>query len=265
MRDTPLYLSSFVSLASAAAFACLAGAAAAAAAPSPNPFDSDMPYSACLDEIENDADNAWEMARMWGDLGGGAEADHCAALALLELGHYGDAAERLEMVARRNGAGSAAERAAIFNQSGNAWLLAGRPDKAQSAFSSALRLSPRDVASWTDRARAWALKEDWEGAESDLTSALVFDQRKPEIYVLRASARSAQGKSEAAKSDIDTALLLDPDFPDALVDRGAMKLAQGDENGARADWVRVLLVDPYSLAGDAARAHIEKLDVNPDL
>ncbi len=265
MRDTPLYLSSFVSLASAAAFACLAGAAAAAAAPSPNPFDSDMPYSACLDEIENDADNAWEMARMWGDLGGGAEADHCAALALLELGHYGDAAERLEMVARRNGAGSAAERAAIFNQSGNAWLLAGRPDKAQSAFSSALRLSPRDVASWTDRARARALKEDWEGAESDLTSALVFDQRKPEIYVLRASARSAQGKSEAAKSDIDTALLLDPDFPDALVDRGAMKLAQGDENGARADWVRVLLVDPYSLAGDAARAHIEKLDVNPDL
>jgi regulator of sirC expression with transglutaminase-like and TPR domain len=72
------------------------------------------------------------------------------------------------------------------------------------------------------------------------------------------------GKKDEAAADIDAALLLDPTFPDALVERGVMKLANGDKAGARNDWIRALSRAPDSPAGDAARLHIEQIDVNPD-
>jgi Flp pilus assembly protein TadD len=233
-----------------------------ARAASDNPFNSAEPYEACVAAISKDPAGAFEKARNWRIRGGGIAADHCAALALLSLDEPGEAAARLDGLALRADAGPAAERAALLAQSGNAWLLAGEPENAESAFSAALKLTPRDAEIWTDRARARAVREDWANAESDLTTALNFDKTHPETYVLRAAARQAQRDDRGYRADIDSALKLDPGFPEALVERGSIKLAAGDKAGARADWLQVLLRAPDGAAADTVRRRIEALEVH---
>jgi tetratricopeptide (TPR) repeat protein len=220
------------------------------------------PYKTCVESIDMGADDAFEMALAWRDHGGGLPAEHCAALALISLDEPGEAASRLDTLARRTDAGALAERASLLTQSGNAWLLADQADNAEAAFSAALKLTPRDPEIWVDRARARAIKQNWLDAEKDLNNALVFDKRNPETYVLRASARKAQNNVGGYRADIETALSIDPTFPEALVERGAIKLEAGDKAGARADWVQVLVRAPDSAAANAVRQRIEALEVH---
>jgi len=251
-----------ISIGLVSALLCLATPVIAAEA---NPFNSATPYEACLDAVDADPDDGWEKAYAWREAGGGLPADHCAAEALLALGYYVDAAVRFGALARNERSGTAGQRAALFASSGNAFLLADQAFAAAEEISEALKLSPRDPNLWKDRARARAGLHDWPGAEADLTAALQFEQNDPELYVLRASALTAQGRAGEARVNLDAALELDPSYPSALVDRGAMRLAEGDVDGARADWIEVLRTAPQSAAADSARAHIEALEVNPDL
>ena len=244
-----------------------AAAPVSAAAPDPagdNPFGSADPYRACVAAVDVKADDAFEMALIWRDRGGGVPAERCAALALIALDEPGEAAARLNALAQRPDAGTVTVRAAILAQSGNAWLLAAQVENAEAAFSAALKLTPNDAQIWTDRARARAVRQDWANAEADLTSALARDRARPETYVLRASARKAQGNQGGYKADIDAALSLDPTYPEALVERGALKMTAGDAAGARADFLQVLLRAPEGPAADAVRSRIEALEVrNP--
>jgi tetratricopeptide (TPR) repeat protein len=238
------------------------GAAIAWAAAAEGPFGGADPYQACIAAVNTKADDAFEKALNWRDAGGGVQAEHCAALALIALDEPGEAASRLDALAQRRDAGTAPERAALLAQSGNAWLLADQAENAEAAFSAALKLTPKDAELWTDRARARAARQDWANAETDLNSALTYDKTHPEPFVLRASARQAQGNKAGYKSDIDAALAVDPTFPDALVERGIMKMDAGDKTGARADFVQVLVRAPASPAADTVRKRIEALEVH---
>jgi regulator of sirC expression with transglutaminase-like and TPR domain len=229
-----------------------------------NLFGLGDPYQACVAAIETDPTEAFERALVWRSQGGGMQADHCAALALIALDEPGEAASRLDTLARRSDAGTLLERARLLAEAGNAWLLAAQPANAEVAFSAALKLAPRDAELWTDRARARAAQMNWDDAEADLTNALKLDPAQPEIFVLRATARSAQGNNVGRKFDIDAALALNPDYPEALVERGIIKLEMRDIPGARADFVRVLQLAPESPAADLVRIRIEALEVPED-
>ncbi len=61
--------------------------------------------------------------------GGGAAALHCEALALTALHRYGDAAVKLDQAAIIAPSGQRDLRIALYDQAGNAWLLAGNPEK----------------------------------------------------------------------------------------------------------------------------------------
>src|SRR5207237_1237393 len=119
-----------------------------------NPFAGSDPYQDCVAAIAKKADDAFEMALTWRDHGGGAQAEHCAALALLSLDEPGEAASRLGALAQRPDAGTSEQRAALLGQAGNAWLLANQPENAETAFSAALKLTALDAELWVDRARA---------------------------------------------------------------------------------------------------------------
>jgi tetratricopeptide (TPR) repeat protein len=227
-----------------------------------NPFAGSDPYQDCVSAIAKKADDAFEKALAWRDRGGGIPAERCAALALISLDQPGEAAARLGALAQRQDAGSANDRASLLGQAGNAWLLAGQPEDAETAFSAAIRLTAQDADLWVDRARARAARADWANAEADINTAIGFVKTKPELFVLRASARSAQGNATGYKSDIDAALALDPTYPDALVERGAIKVKAGDAPGARADWLQVLLRAPDGPAADSVRRQIEELEVH---
>jgi tetratricopeptide (TPR) repeat protein len=222
-------------------------------------------YAACIGIIDTNPALAFDTALDWRDRGGGLPAEHCAALALISLDEAAEAASRLGNLAARSDAGDAPERAKLLTEAGNAWLLASQWENADTAFSAALKLTPRDPELWTDRARARAARQNWTDAEKDLTNAITFEKARPETYVLRASARAAQGDKMGYKTDIDAALAIDPTFPEALVERGSIRLEAGDKAGARADWLQVLVRAPDSRAGDAVRTRIEMLEIpNPD-
>jgi len=215
-------------------------------------------YERCLQLTRENAQAALNAATVWENGGGDGAAEHCAALALSSLKRFPEAAARLDRLGHEN-VGGPSERAALFDQAGNAWLLANRGAEAIASFSSALALVPNDPDLLADRARAAALLGDWKAAEVDLTDALAQDANRADLFVLRASARHALGDRVRARADLEQALRIVPNYAEALVERGSLRLETGDRKGARADWQTVVARRPNSPAADAARAHLSAL------
>src|SRR6266849_10256721 len=64
-----------------------------------NPFGAADPYQACVAAVDANAADAFEMASICRDHGGGGPAEHCIALALIALDEPGEAASRLDVLA----------------------------------------------------------------------------------------------------------------------------------------------------------------------
>ena len=218
-------------------------------------------YDACQKKVDRHPDEALEMAmNALGD-GDDAGAEHCAALALVGLKQFGEAARRLDKLARKSSAGGAETRALLLDQAGNAWILAGQPELATASFTAALALMPGDAEYLIDRARASAAQKKWTAAEADLSAALVEEPGNAQALVLRSSARRAQKNLQGAMGDVTQALILDPENVEAMAERGLLRAAQGDKAGARKDFLAVLERAPDGEAAKSARIEIEKLEM----
>ncbi|HTT98770.1 MAG TPA: hypothetical protein VMF58_12025 [Rhizomicrobium sp.] len=216
-------------------------------------------YQQCVDATKSDAQGAYNRALAWHSSGGGAAAQHCEALALMQSQRYAEAAPLLDGLGQDKTIQSGT-RAQLFDQAGNAWLLAEDADRADASFSNALQLSSGDVELYADRARARAMRKDWNGADSDLSAALARDADRADLLVLRASARHAAGHKADARKDIDAALNIFPNYGDALVERGAMKFEDGDARGATADWQQVVKAQPRSRAAALANEYLTETE-----
>jgi tetratricopeptide (TPR) repeat protein len=216
-------------------------------------------YDRCLKLVERSPGVAVDEARTWYANGGAAAAQHCEGLALVQLKRYAEAAEKFEDAAKNGALGSPQERGALLDQAGNAWLLAGKPDKADADLSAALGYTPKDEDTLADRARARGLRKDWVGADADLTAVLALDPNRADVLVLRASARHAEGRKRDARADIDRALAVYPDYPEALLERGTMEFEAGDADSARMDWQQVLYDAPGTGAADEAKVRLQSL------
>ncbi len=225
-------------------------------------------YRACLARVNENPDAAYDQAVEWRDNGGGAPAVHCSILALVGLGKHAEAAARFEALAATPG--GRVLGADLFAQAGNAWLLAGRPEKAYPVFSAALANLPdhgRGPAadSYTDilidRARALAALADWPASERDLSLALSRDPERTEAYVFRATARRYQEQYALALEDLELALALDPKNAAALLERGVVHRLSGRDQAARDDWLVAITLDPESETGRAAQQNLQLLDV----
>src|SRR5665213_1646546 len=128
-------------------------------------------YQHCIELTKQDAQAAYYQALAWHSSGGGMAAEHCGALALVQLDRYAEAAPKLETLARDSSL-QPAERAQLFDQAGNIWLLAEDPQNAELDFSSALANTANDVDILADRSRARAMRKNWAGADADLSAAL---------------------------------------------------------------------------------------------
>src|SRR5262249_51742837 len=82
-------------------------------------------YRRCLAQSEANPAAALADAEAWIKSAGAVPAEHCAAVALVTLKRYAEAGSRLDKIAASQGKLDAAFRVALFNQAGNAWLLAG--------------------------------------------------------------------------------------------------------------------------------------------
>ena len=81
-------------------------------------------------------------------------------MALVELKRYPEAAARLDALGRAPDMGNL--RASVFDQAGNAWMLAGDAAQAVASFSAALALSANDADLYADLARAQAMQKGLE-------------------------------------------------------------------------------------------------------
>jgi tetratricopeptide (TPR) repeat protein len=216
-------------------------------------------YQQCVGMTKTDPQGAYYQALAWHSQGGGSGAEHCGALALAQLGRYTEAAPKLDALAQQTGVESS-QRAQIYDQAGNSWLLAEDARRAETSFTNALTFAANDVDIHADRARARAMLKEWNGADADLSAALAHDADRTDLLVLRASARHAAGHKQEARADIDKALSIFPGYGDALVERGAMKFEDGDEKGAHADWQQVVKAAPRSRAAALANEYLTETD-----
>ena len=231
----------------------------ALAAPSIYQRASDkLRYDDCLKLAGQNPAAALGVANKWANDRGGPPSQHCTAVALVGLKRYSEGAAKLDELGRAPG--MAALRPSLFDQAGNAWMLAGETAKAIVSFQSALALTASDADIYGDLARAQAMQADWPAVESDLNAALAIAPNRPDLLVLRASARHAQNHIADARADVEAALALSSRDGEALVERGALKRDSGDLKGARADFQAALETGPSAETADAARRNIAALD-----
>lgn len=213
--------------------------------------------------LADDPEGARSFADAWVATGGGEAAAHCLALADVSLGEAESGADALDKLAAGSKAPAAA-RAAVFGQAGQAWLMAGDPQRALASATQALTLSPEDPDLLIDRSIAAANLEHYDDAVEDLSRALDLDPRRPDALVFRGAAWRHLSQLDLARDDIDRALAQDPDNPDALLERGILRQRGGDRTGAREDWERSVALDPDSATADLAQQNLGLLEAGPD-
>jgi tetratricopeptide (TPR) repeat protein len=181
---------------------------------------------ACIEKIGQDAEGAYQDALTWLGSGNRPAARQCAALALIELGQETEGAVRLEELANAPDAGSLEARAVYLAQSGNAWLLARRPEAAVVTLTNAIKLRPDDGALRKDLARAHLMLKQWDEAGEDLNTALQLSPGgDPEALRLRALVLLKTDRLQEAWEDVDMALKLSPRDVDTVVLRGEIREA----------------------------------------
>lgn len=223
-------------------------------------IDGPQEYRICLTMAKTKPEQGWEEALAWQSLGGGEAARHCAAVALIGLGKYGEAATRLETLANESVRADSV-RAEMLAQAGQAWMLLDNLPRADAAQRSALMLSPGNPDILLDQAVLLAQLHHYREASEVLSQVLRAQPNRIEALTLRGSAFRYLDNIPGAEDDIAAALKLDPDFPDALLERGILRRMRGDDVGAREDWLKTIDLLPESTVADTARGNLEKMDV----
>ena len=237
-----------------------------AAAETPRNAESDAAsYEHCMKLAKQNPAAAQKLAATWHDNGGKHPADHCAAVALIGLKQYREAAVRLEALAQAMASAPPGLRAGVLDQAGQAWGLAGDPVRAYAAAGAALELQPNDPELLMDRAQAAAAAGYFDRAVSDLDHVLKTEPNRFDALLYRASANRALGRLDSALGDIERALVQAPNSAPALLERGNIRRLKGDNLGARRDWERVGQLAPGSEVDMAAKANIEHLDSTENL
>ncbi len=220
-------------------------------------------YESCLAMLGTDPEGAQALAETWQTGGGGNAADHCLALARIELGDPEDGAALLEKIAA-DSRGPAAARATIYGQATQAWLMAGDASRAFAAATLALSLSSDDPDLLIDRAVAAGSLERWQDAVDDLTHALELDPRRSDAMVLRGSAWRHLGQLDLASDDVARALTMDPENAEGLLERGIIRQRRNDPQGARSDWEEAITLAPDSATADLAQQNLALLEAGPE-
>lgn len=184
-------------------------------------------YRQCLSTVTTEPDAAYEMALVWLFEAGGMAPMHCAAAALIALGHYGEGATRLEVAAVTPDPISDPVRAELLAQASAAWMEAQDIPAAIKALDMALAFAPSDPDLLIDRALAHAAGEDYEAASEDLSRALTIRPDDLLALRLRASAWVELEYYDLAKADVDRALKLDEHDVETLLIRGTVRQKLG--------------------------------------
>ncbi|NOX94511.1 MAG: hypothetical protein GXP04_05270 [Alphaproteobacteria bacterium] len=180
-------------------------------------------YLDCISLVDTDVKKGRFAAQQWASSGGGADAQHCLAVADITAGFPKLGALRLEQIAQRKDAGDDYVRARLLAQAADAWLQSDETIPAQDAINEAILLVPDSGELQLTAAKIHAAREEWHQVISSVTLAEQAGFVAAYSYVLRARALTELGDYETAAQDVVNALSLDPVNVDALVLRGELQ------------------------------------------
>jgi tetratricopeptide (TPR) repeat protein len=216
-------------------------------------------YNHCLDLARKDPTKALSEALAWASQNGGEPASHCAALAMIGMHDFSEAAEKLEMI------GLTSEkkpqiRAGLFDQAGETWILANNPIRAMNDFTIAIELFPNSADFYIDRAVLYADQGDYNAARLDLEASLKLAPKRSDALILRASTYRHLQDIDNAKLDIKSALILDPKNPEAWLENGILLFQDNNFKSARESFSKVMTLAPHSEAAEIANKNMIMID-----
>ena len=148
--------------------------------------------------------------------------------------------------------GSGSMSAADYLNHGCKYLEKGQHDKAIADFTTAIRLDPRLLKAYMDRAGAYAAQDHLDLAVADYSSVIQLAPQDPlarwAVY-MRAQMYSLQGEHDKAIADYTEMVRLDPRDPVSLCNRGDAYAAKKDFNKALADFTEAIRVEPNDHTG----------------
>lgn len=149
--------------------------------------------------------------------------------------------------------------AADHLERGRLFLRARQFERAEAAFTAALRYDAGRVEALLERSAARLGRGEQALAQADAEHALRLQQRSP-LALCRRAAVQAIGNPEAALRDLDAALRLAPRLAEGHALRGRVRLTLGQDEAARADldeaiWLDSRLAPAYQARGTLEARH----------
>ncbi|MCB9855171.1 MAG: protein kinase [Phycisphaerales bacterium] len=144
--------------------------------------------------------------------------------------------------------------ALVHGQRGSALAQLNRFAEAIAAFTEAIRLDPRNVHWWYDRAAARAHSGDFDAALGDAAQALLLDPEYAFAYVAQGKSLAGLRKFDAARAAFNQAAELMPELADTYAERSALNRQELLLDDAIADADRVIEIDPADPRGYQQKA-----------
>lgn len=220
-------------------------------------------YARCADLVHTDPAAARADAVRWKT--GGASAQACLGLAAAAQKDWAAAGTAFDEAARLADQAKDLRAANYRAQAGNAWLAAGKPDKARAALDTALETGTLKGLqlgeAQLDRARALVAADELDAARADLDHAVVNAADDPLAWLLSATLARRMGDVRRAKTDIGQALLRSSDDAQVQLEAGNIAAMTGDESGAREAWAQAARLQPNGAAGRSAVVALRQFDV----
>lgn len=235
-------------------------------------------YDRCLETALRTPDKAINLALVWQGEGGGVPARHCEAVGLYEMGEFAEAGIRLERIAEdmrigkdmpiRRGkriVASAEMLADMYGQAANAWLLADETVNAEATINAALSLATKNSPQYADlmleKAQIFAADGSFGEALRLIEQVIALDGERKEILIFAASSARGSDNYISAQRYLDEYQEHFPDNPTGYLERGNLEDAMGQFSLARKSWLKVIELDPEGIDAEAARANLERLDL----
>jgi len=197
----------------------------------------------------------WEATFRLGDIDGYSRARHlldgvgqASFLAVEPLGHWARA-----LTARHP------DSAVAWQVAAQALWRSESHDDAMAAASTAVRLGPKDWASWEIRSGVRMNEGDYAGAEADLYRATALGPDSALLRVLRSIAYCALKRYDQALSEANKAVEMAPKAASTYAARGHCYVLMGQPRRAMADLSHAIELDPeetsvYGLRSEAYQA-----------
>jgi tetratricopeptide (TPR) repeat protein len=230
---------------------------------SPSEIDQAQQYAECMSLADSAPDKALAKAKAWQHKDGGAPAGHCAAVALVGLGRYKEAASAMEKLALEELNQNKDLAAGLYGQAAQAWVLATDNARAIKDETAAIALAPGNPDLLVDRGVILASTGKFWEAVDDFSKAHDMADRRADILVFRATAYRMMKSFDLAQDDLDRAIELQPKNPDAYLERGIVRMLVKDTDGAKADWQKTVDFGPGTPAAQTAEANLKQLVAPP--